>query len=70
MENKIREPFDPNKKNYKTISEIEKIMEESNIKLSEEKIQKVIQHFQEKADFLDYPNIDDFVEQEEKVRHK
>lgn len=69
MENK-REPFNPNKKDYKSIKEIESMMEANGVRLSDEKVQNLIKRFQEKEDLLNYPNLDEFSEQNEKGRSR
>lgn len=68
MDNKTREPFDPNKNDYKSIMEIEELID--NTKLSDEKVESLIESFKSSENLLDYPSIDDFCEQEEKGKSK
>ena len=46
------------------------MMEATGVRLSDEKVQNLIKRFQEKEDLLNYPNLDEFSEQNEKGRSR
>jgi len=70
MENKIREPYNPDKKDYKTIKEIETIIDKTEVRLSDEKVKTEIENFQNSENLINYPNLDEFSDEVEMGRSK